>query len=182
MNCLIQLDVRRIAWSLIGRNPKHFLFIVLNCLFLKAHLDSPASCIPTMNSLLLLTQDPIPPLKCLLRNLSWVFHMHSITSSQQLGHVGWSRLVLINDIYGQQCILMYSAYNQLATYSNSTKEQEKQRLILHYFKDKVQLQNQLQPQATNLLNIFLLDVKFDKSTIRLYLLLISSILAKFQEN
>lgn len=40
-----------------------------------------------------------------------VFHMHSITSSQQLGHVGWSRLVLINDIYGQQCILMYSAYN-----------------------------------------------------------------------
>ena len=73
MNCLIQLDVRRIAWSLIGRNPKHFLFIVLNCLFLKAHLDSPASCIPAMNSLLLLTQDPIPPLKCLLRNLSWGF-------------------------------------------------------------------------------------------------------------
>ena len=32
------------------------------------------------------------------------------------------------------------------------------------------------------LNIFLLEVNFDKSTIKLHLLLISSILAKFQEN
>ena len=31
-------------------------------------------------------------------------------------------------------------------------------------------------------NIFLLEVNFDKSTIRLHLLLISLILAKFQEN
>ena len=32
------------------------------------------------------------------------------------------------------------------------------------------------------LNIFLLEVNFDKSTIKLYLLLISSMFAKFQEN
>ena len=32
------------------------------------------------------------------------------------------------------------------------------------------------------LNIFLLDINFDKSTIGLYLFLISSMLAKFQEN
>ena len=32
------------------------------------------------------------------------------------------------------------------------------------------------------LNIFLLEVNFDKSTIKLHLLLISSMLAKFQEN
>ena len=32
------------------------------------------------------------------------------------------------------------------------------------------------------LNIFLLEVNFDKFTIKLHLLLISSMLAKFQEN
>ena len=36
--------------------------------------------------------------------------------------------------------------------------------------------------ATTLLNFFLLNVNFDKSTIRLHILLIFFILAKFQEN
>ena len=44
--------------------------------------------------------------------------------------------------------------------------------------DKIKGQN----LGTNSLNIFLLEVNFDKSTIGLYLLLISFIFAKFQEN
>ena len=36
--------------------------------------------------------------------------------------------------------------------------------------------------ATILLNIFLLYMNFDKSIVRLYFLLISSMLAKFQED
>ena len=39
-----------------------------------------------------------------------------------------------------------------------------------------------QSLATTSLNIFILDVNFDKSTIRLLFLLISSIFTKFSEN
>ena len=39
----------------------------------------------------------------------------------------------------------------------------KTMLLLYYFKDKIYLQNWLYPKATTLLNIFLLDVTFDKS-------------------
>ena len=38
------------------------------------------------------------------------------------------------------------------------------------------------PQTSHLLNIYLLEVNFDKSTIKLHLLLISFTLAKFLEN
>ena len=43
-------------------------------------------------------------------------------------------------------------------------------------------QNLVTKLITILFNIFLLEVDFDKSTIRLHLVLISSILAKFLEN
>ena len=43
-------------------------------------------------------------------------------------------------------------------------------------------QNLVTKLVTILFNIFLLDVDFDKSTIRLHLVLISSIFEKFLEN
>ena len=43
-------------------------------------------------------------------------------------------------------------------------------------------QNSVTKLVTILFNIFLLEVDFDKSTIRLHLVLISSILTKFLEN
>ena len=43
-------------------------------------------------------------------------------------------------------------------------------------------QNLVTKLITILFNIFLLEVDFDKSTIRLHLVLISSILTKFLEN
>ena len=43
-------------------------------------------------------------------------------------------------------------------------------------------QNLVTKLVTILFNIFLLEVDFDKSTIRLHLVLISSILTKFLEN
>ena len=48
--------------------------------------------------------------------------------------------------------------------------------------NKVELQNWLWLKTTTLLNIFLLEVKFDKSIVGLHFLLISSMLAKFIEN
>ena len=52
----------------------------------------------------------------------------------------------------------------------------------NYFQDKVLQQAQLQHKIITSLNIFLLNVNFDKSTIGLYFILIFSIFAKFLED
>ena len=48
-------------------------------------------------------------------------------------------------------------------------------------KKEVSFQTSFERNSSNFFHIFLLDVNFENLTIRLYVLIISSILAKFQE-
>ena len=62
------------------------------------------------------------------------------------------------------------------------KEWLGQEIKIYIYLDKIYLQIWLRPKITTLLNIFLLDVNFDKSTIGLDFHFISSMLVNFLEN